>query len=78
MRIKYWSKKFVIKHHNDKPLSTATQSICVLVSRQAGLQLREKENSPLFASDHSFFQLNADHFAPYYKTHFSMLSEEEL
>ena len=28
------------------------------MSRQAGLQLMEKEYSPLFASDHSFFQLN--------------------
>ena len=34
------------------------QSICVLVSRQTGLQFMENEYSLLFASDHSFFQLN--------------------
>ena len=28
------------------------------MSRQAGLQLRKKKYSPLFSSDHSFFQLN--------------------
>ena len=28
------------------------------MSRQAGLQLMENEYSPLFASDHSLFQLN--------------------
>ena len=32
------------------------------MSRQAGLQLMEKEYSPLFASDHSFFQLNGSFY----------------